>query len=211
MNDREEILNRLRAHERPANRPPAWRSGRHFDDLATRFAQSLSAVDGEVHRANSLDAAIDLLGGILTDLDARRIAVNAEPPLDILDLASLWPALEWLRASEASEQDLRDFCASADVGISGADAALAETGTVVLSSGPGRSRLVTLLPPTHLALVPESCLTPDIFSWTAARGGDMPASITLVSGPSKTADIEQTLAIGVHGPKRFIAVLYRDR
>ncbi len=99
-------------------------------------------------------------------------------------------------------------CAQADVGVSGADAALAETGTVILRSGSGRSRLVTLLPPIHLALVPVKCLQPDLFTWIADREGPLPAGLTLVSGPSKTGDIEQTLAIGVHGPKRFIVVLY---
>ena len=100
--------------------------------------------------------------------------------------------------------------------MSGVDAALAETGTVVVSSGPGRSRLTTLLPPVHLALAPTSSLTNDIFTlvktstWRAARGGEMPAAMTLISGPSKTADIEQTMAIGVDGPKRFIVVLYDD-
>jgi L-lactate dehydrogenase complex protein LldG len=106
--------------------------------------------------------------------------------------------------------DLKAVCAAADVGISGADAALAETGSVVISSGPGRSRLATLLPPVHVALVSTTLLTSDLFTWTAARQGDLPANVVLVSGPSKTADIEQVLAIGVHGPKRFIVVLYDD-
>ena len=79
---------------------------------------------------------------------------------------------------------------------------------MVVSSGRGRSRLTSLLPPVHLALVPTSSLTTDIFTWTAARQGQLPASLTLISGPSKTADIEQTMAVGVHGPKRFIVVLY---
>jgi L-lactate dehydrogenase complex protein LldG len=70
--------------------------------------------------------------------------------------------------------------------------------------------MATLLPPVHIALVPESRLTADLFTWTAARQGPLPANVTLVSGPSKTADIEQTMAIGVHGPKRFIVVLYAD-
>ncbi len=104
--------------------------------------------------------------------------------------------------------DLRAFCAGADAGLTGADAALAETGTLVVSSGPGRSRLVSLLPAVHIALVPTACLTADLFTWTASRGGGMPASITLISGPSKTADIEQVMAIGVHGPKRLVVILF---
>jgi L-lactate dehydrogenase complex protein LldG len=109
-----------------------------------------------------------------------------------------------------SEEAWRDFCAGADAGLTAVDAALAETGSLVVSSGPGRSRMVSLLPPVHIALVPASSLTPDLFTWTAARGQAVPAALTLISGPSKTADIEQTLAIGVHGPKRLIVILVEE-
>ena len=94
-----------------------------------------------------------------------------------------------------------------DAGIT-SGRAVGRTGTVVISSGPGKSRLVPLLPPVHIALASTSSLTTDLFTWTAARGQAMPSSLTLVSGPSKTADIEQTMAIGVHGPKRLIVILY---
>jgi L-lactate utilization protein LutC len=79
-----------------------------------------------------------------------------------------------------------------------------------VSSGPGRSRLATLLPPVHIALVPTSRMTTDIFTFTAARQGELPANMVFISGPSKTGDIEQTMSIGVHGPKRFIVILYED-
>ncbi|MCS6844326.1 MAG: lactate utilization protein [Caldilineales bacterium] len=153
--------------------------------------------------------ALDLLDRLLADLAVRRAVVNAEPPLSDLDLAGRWPAIAWHVVGRTAG-DLRAFCAAADVGLSMADAALAETGTVVVSSGPGKSRLATLLPPVHIALVPATRLTADLFTWTAGRTVPLPANVVLISGPSKTADIEQTMAIGVHGPKRFIAVLYSD-
>ena len=62
-----------------------------------------------------------------------------------------------------------------------------------------------------MALAPTSCLTADLFTWVAGRKGEWPAALTLISGPSKTSDIEQTLVTGVHGPKRFIVILYQDR
>ena len=207
MTDREQILASLHQHQRAVTHPPAWETRRRFDDLAERFTASLTAGAGEVHRAVNLAEALDILGQVLVELPARMVAVNAEPPLDGIDLAARWPDVEWLVAGP-SGTDLRAFCAAADVGITGVDAALAETGTIVVSSGPGKSRLVSLLPPVHIALVPTSSLTVDLFTWTAARGGAMPASVTLISGPSKTADIEQVMAIGVHGPKRLIVILY---
>lgn len=209
MTDRDQILAALRQQARPVTHPPAWRSQRTFDDLAQRFADALTAVAGEVRPAGSLAAALDVLADVLDDLQATQVAVNAEPPLDSIDLASRWPAIAW-HIVDQTPGDLRAFCVEADAGLSSADAALAETGTIVVTSGPGKSRLVTLLPPVHIALVPASRLTTDLFTWTASRSAALPANVTLVSGPSKTADIEQTLAIGVHGPKRLIVILYDD-
>ena len=209
MTDRDDILNRLRAQEREATHPPAWRSRRRFTSLADRFCASLTAAAGEVRRAESLAEALRELEQLLEEIGPQRVAVNDEPPLASLDLPSRWPNLQWHVVGQ-SDGDLRAFCASADIGISGAEAALAETGSIVIRSGPGRSRLVTLLPPVHIALIATSKLTADLFTWVEGREDDLQSSITLVSGPSKTADIEQTLAIGMHGPKRFVVILYDE-
>lgn len=209
MTDRDQILTTLRQQARAVSHPPAWQSRRQFDDLAERFDASLAAAHGEVHRAGSLTEALDLLGYVLAGLGAKRVVVNAEPPLAGVDLAARWPGIQWRVAGQESD-DLRAFCAAADAGVTSVDAVLAETGTVVVSSGPGKSRLVPLLPPVHIALAPTPKLTTDLFTWTAGRGGAIPSSLTLISGPSKTADIEQTMAIGVHGPKRLIVILYQD-
>ncbi len=207
MGARREVLQRLRATRRAVNHPAPWKSRRHFDDLAERFAQALTAAHGEVWRAADLDEALERLGAFLAEIGASRVIVNHEPPLDGLDFPARWPHIEWFVVGQ-TPGDLRAFAASADVGISGAQAALAETGTVVVCSGPGRSRLTTLLPPVHVAFVPVARLTVDLFTWVAdRRPNPMPANVVFVSGPSKTADIEQTLAVGVHGPTRFIAVL----
>jgi L-lactate dehydrogenase complex protein LldG len=207
MTDRDQILTTLRQQARTVAHPPAWQTRRQFADLTERFTASLIAAHGEVHRAGSLAEALDLLDHVLAGLGAERVAVNAEPPLDGVDLGARWPQIEWRVAGQEGD-DLRAFCAAADAGVTGVDAALAETGTIVVSSGPGKSRLVPLLPPVHIALAPTSRLTTDLFTWTAGRGGSIPSSLTLISGPSKTADIEQTMAIGVHGPKRLIVILY---
>ncbi|MCZ6633460.1 MAG: lactate utilization protein [bacterium] len=205
MSGREEILGRLRNLAREAELPPVWQSKRAFEDLAVRFTDSLTAVKGEVRRAESLDRAWQEVGDILEEVGAQAVVANNEWQAE--DFTRRWPKCEWHIVGH-TEGDLRSFCARADVGLSGAEAALAETGSIVVESGPGKSRLSTLLPPIHVALVSTSCLVPDIFTWTAARSGKMPANVTLISGPSKTADIEFTLTIGVHGPKRLIVVLY---
>jgi L-lactate utilization protein LutC len=160
-----------------------------------------------------LEEALGAAGDILVKIDARNGILNRQAPFNRLNLSAQWPGVNWRVAGTCEGDgidDFRAFCAQADIGISRAEAALAETGTVVVHSGPGLSRLTALLPPIHLVLVPSSCLTTDIFTWTSSRHGVPPAALTLISGPSTTGDIEQTLTTGVHGPKRFIAILYDD-
>jgi len=209
MSAREDILGQLRGQMRGTSPLPAWRTHRHYEDLAGQFEIALTAAGGEVHRIDGLENTIERAMGLLRQLEASRVVVNGEPPLAGLDLSAFGQDIEWFVVGQTTG-DLRAFCAAADVGLSGADGALAETGTVIISSGPSKSRLATLLPPVHLALVPTSCLTTDIFTWTDGRQAAPPANVTLISGPSKSADIEQTLSTGVHGPKRFIVLLYDD-
>ena len=207
MNARAEILNRLRSKARAEILPPAWSSKRAFTDLAARFTESLTAAKGEVRRAESLDSAWREIDTILHEVQARAVVANDELPLNGVALTQRWPDCEWHIVGQTTG-NLRQFCAQADLGLSGVEAGLAETGSLIVSSGAGKSRLATLLPPVHVAMVPVSCLMPDIFTWTAQRSEKMPTNVTLISGPSKSADIEMTLTLGVHGPKRLIAVLY---
>lgn len=215
MSAREEILARLRQREHALPKPGPWASRRNFPDLAAQFERALTAVHGEVRRAPDLDAALAALDGLLGELGAGPVVANGEAPFDAIDGQERLPSYEWLALGPFARRsytadELRAFCTTAVAGVSGAAAALAETGSVAIHSGPASSRMATLLPPVHIALVPESRLTADLFTWTVARQGPAPANLTLVSGPSKTADIEQTMAIGVHGPKRFIVILYAN-
>jgi L-lactate dehydrogenase complex protein LldG len=204
MNARDDILGRLKQAQRDEPMPLPWQSRRDFPDLRERFAQALTAAKGEVHHVESLAAAYELTNHLLRQLEAENVVLNDERPLHNL------PRLPHITYHQVGQEDgqLRDFCANADVGLTSADAGLAETGTIIVTSGPGKSRLASLLPPVHIALVPISTLTTDLFTWAAAFNRQLPANLNFISGPSKTADIEQTMAIGVHGPKRFIVILY---
>ncbi len=100
------------------------------------------------------------------------------------------------------------------VGITGADAALADTGTLALRSGPGRPRLASLSVRTHIALFTPEQLHASWAAWWAtlsdcAEWVSGASNLTLISGPSRTADIEMTLTVGVHGPREVIA-FYMD-
>ncbi|GAP63843.1 hypothetical protein ARMA_2266 [Ardenticatena maritima] len=208
MSARNRMLNRLRRHLRATQHPEPWQSRRHFDDLSTRFTEALTAAGGEVIRVATYDEARTRLLALLDEIHANRVALNDEPLLRRLALPEhAQRPIEWHIVGD-DQNALRTFCAHADVGITAAECALAETGTVVVQSGRGKSRLVSLLPPVHIAVLTSDQLTTDLFTWAEHhRPTHMPANLVFISGPSKTADIEQTLAIGVHGPKRFIALL----
>ncbi len=98
-----------------------------------------------------------------------------------------------------------------DVGVTGAQAAIAETGTLVLESERERHRLASLLPPVHIAILnaADICLSLGEALRLVRRDGStaMSRTITFITGPSRTADIELTLAIGVHGPKELYVIV----
>ncbi|HYV03597.1 MAG TPA: lactate utilization protein, partial [Blastocatellia bacterium] len=100
----------------------------------------------------------------------------------------------------------------ADIGITSVDYALAETGTLVLRSGAGRARSVSLLPPVHIALLKPDQIVPgldQLFPMLARDQlvGRLDSALTFITGPSRTADIELTLVVGVHGPQELHVIL----
>lgn len=209
MDARKEIFGRLTLQASGVDFPSPWKSKQNFLNLPDRFKAALNAVKGEVHLAADLDEAWRIVADLFLELNPQKVVATDEPPLNHIILHERFREQEWFIVGKTGS-DLRAFCATADVGLTSADAAFAETGSVVVSTGPGRNRTASLLPPVHIALVPTSKLLPDIFSWTETHRGEFPSQVVFISGPSKTADIEQTLVVGVHGPKRFIVILYSD-
>lgn len=129
-------------------------------------------------------------------------------------LAAAWPAegtqlMPYDRPVEAFKEELFQ---GVDAGFTGTVGGVAETGGLLLLPGPAEPRLLSLVPPVHIALLRASTIQ-DTF-WSAVKalgwGRALPPNALMISGPSKTADIEQTLAYGVHGPKRLIVVLVDD-
>ncbi len=91
--------------------------------------------------------------------------------------------------------------AEADLGVTGAFAALAATGTVIVRSGPGMPRSVSIVPPAHLALVPQSVLVPDLGTFLRTLSRPLPSALHAVTGASSTGDIEFVYVKGAHGPR----------
>jgi L-lactate dehydrogenase complex protein LldG len=129
-------------------------------------------------------------------------------------LAATWAPggpqlLPYDRPVEAFKEQL--FTA-VDAGFTGTVGGIAETGGLLLTPGPAEPRLLSLVPPVHIALLRASTIQDSLWSAVKALGWgrSLPPNALLISGPSKTADIEQTLAYGVHGPKQLIVVLVDD-
>jgi L-lactate dehydrogenase complex protein LldG len=99
-----------------------------------------------------------------------------------------------------------------EVGVTEAQAGIAETGTLVLDSSVERNRLVSLVPPVHIAILDASRIYATLGETLAMlQGGDeVSPAITFVTGPSRTADIELTLAIGVHGPQELYVIVVQN-
>lgn len=178
MNARELILSRLGVGEAPLDRAPAVgprELGRLSDDeLWALFAQRLEALGGGVAG-----------GEVLEGLAGQAVCFDAD-------------AGEWLPLDARSADPWE-----AEIGVTVADWAIAETASLLLSAGPGRQRLTSLTPPHHVALVrPGTMLATldEAFARLDAR------TSVLVTGPSRTADIEGVLILGVHGPGSLTVV-----
>jgi L-lactate utilization protein LutC len=117
--------------------------------------------------------------------------------------------LPGVRTGIVDREELREVCATADVGITSADYALADTGTLVMIASPQEARLVSLLPPAHIAVVPRDRILTglDELFTLAPLPADATSSMVLITGPSRTADIEQILVRGVHGPGQITVVI----
>ncbi len=104
----------------------------------------------------------------------------------------------------------RELAAEAKVGISQMDWALANTGTLVQHADEVDKRLVSTLPPLHIALVSSAAILPDLPALLSRVDPRNSAYLSFITGPSRTADIERVLTIGVHGPERLIIVVVDD-
>jgi L-lactate utilization protein LutC len=92
-------------------------------------------------------------------------------------------------------------------GVSQAIYGLADTGSVVLASSPDESRAASLLPDVHVTLLGEDRILPGLEELFAALGAALPSALAIVTGPSRSADIEQMLTVGVHGPGEVHVVI----
>lgn len=178
------------------------------DNPLERFRLRLEAVAGVYVPARGTEEMLAAIEEILRRTGARTVAGSDSPRVAAL----LGEACERAGAELIEDPDPRALF-ECDVGVSTAQLGIAETGTLVLESTRERHRLVSLIPRVHVALLRSDRICDSLGEALArvrdgAGEGEVPsAAITLVTGPSRTSDIELTLAIGVHGPQELHVIV----
>lgn len=196
----------------PVPLPEIGQTGRQVtadDDLEACFAKAATAAGMTVHRVSPATWVEELVQ-LLRRLAVGNALVAAQ---DGSALPEAQAAALGRRLSAAGVDVLTDLgddtLFSVDVAVTGVSAGIAETGTIVATSGPGLARGSSLIPPLHVAVLLAEQIVPDLHDYSALLGatGTLPAGVHLISGPSKTADIEGILVTGVHGPAQVHILL----
>ena len=206
MSSRDNILRRLRAAHTPEMDVPLGErqvmvpmDGKALRDEFIRQVRALSAtLVPAADDQEALDAILEVIG--------EDRAILAWDPADI-PLPGLADALQQAGISIAEPRD-----DSVRVGITGVEAALAATGSLIISAKPGRPRTASLLPYVHIAVLREAQLLPHFEAWIAQQAADTAGfrrigNHVIITGASRTADIAMELVLGAHGPAQLVVVL----
>jgi L-lactate dehydrogenase complex protein LldG len=203
VTDRAAFLDRLRerlAVPAPENLPhplvpvdgvPAIEYNLDLSDLVAAFERGATAVGAHVRRAPAADVVAEVLSatGARTAVVAGDVHVSLPPWVEVLPF------------------DSPVSCERADLGITGAAYGIAATGSLVLHAGEAGGRTASLLPPVHLALLSVDRLLADagaLFRRLGERFPEgLPSQLVFVTGPSRSADIELEVTVGVHGPREL--------
>jgi L-lactate dehydrogenase complex protein LldG len=202
MKARERILARVRTarqtgDETIGNTPVSYPRPATGADLSSHFAVGATRLGSEV-------AHVDQLSAVPATV-AHYLAAAKLPPQ-----AVCWPQLANLPwAAHGMQIEVRAARGDDLIGVTATFCAVAETGTLMLLSGPLTAATVSLLPETHIAVVTRAEVVPTMeAAWARLRAaGGMPRAVNFISGPSRTADVEQTVTLGAHGPRNVLVVL----
>jgi len=175
-------------------------------ELVERFAEVLTAVGGTPHGPLAVEEALDLLVQLARErAGGAAVAVSTgDPVMQKLGVAERLAAAG-MDVLTPDDVFWRERLAEAGVGVTGAVAALAASGSVGVACGPGAPRATSLVPPAHICLVFRGTMVEDLAEglrrFAATDGAaELPSNLVWVSGPSRSADLELVLTIGVHGP-----------
>ena len=184
-------------------------------DLVAQFTRELEALAVTVHHEADDRAATARVLALLDERGASRVLawdpewLNCPGLSEAIDAHGIVREPCWLPAGAAERRARLAAIDDVRVGLTGALAGLADTGSLALVSGPGRGRIASLLPPMHVAVLRADQIVPSFGACLAAHPhiADEGSNLVLITGPSRTADIERTLTRGVHGPGHVHVVI----
>jgi L-lactate dehydrogenase complex protein LldG len=184
------------------------RESQSSQQLSQQFESMISKVKGEVIRT-SQDDLEEIIQAVLEKKGIKRLLLSPESPYT----ESFGSLLDEIRLYDEAIENWKDILFNdIDASITSTLGGVAETGTLVLWPSVAEPRLMSLVPPIHIAILYECQMQPTFWHFLHHHkwSEGMPTNALLISGPSKTADIEQTLAYGVHGPKELVVVLVAE-
>jgi L-lactate dehydrogenase complex protein LldG len=200
------ILQQLRQRlDAPPRGPAVARAALDQTARVALFCQWAEANNATVARVSAAGVPAEIAAYLARNNLPAKAAMAPGPQLDAYDWAGQKMLALRRGVAEASDQ----------VSITGAFAGIAETGTLVMTSGPEHPVTLNLLPDTHIVVLRESDVVggyEEVWAQLRARYGKdhMPRTVNTITGPSRTADIEQTIELGAHGPRRMHIVVVRD-
>jgi L-lactate dehydrogenase complex protein LldG len=189
------------------------------EDLCDRFAAEAEAVGGVVHVVDDLNGARSVVGSVVAAAGSSQALCWRHELLVRLGLDDLLAArniqrLDYVALAALPPAQRQERLLACQVGITSCNWAIAETGSLMMWSGPGRERVASLLPPVHVAVVERKQIVPDLMDAMAAlsQAGHrrLPSNVVLITGPSKTGDIELQLTTGVHGPGTWHVIVIKQ-
>ena len=207
---RDEILARIRAAlQKPDEHPaaePNWDAKLYSDAEATdwviQFSEVFESRGGKFHFIESADAFYEQAAALVQERGWKRIACYDKT------------LQKWLEAAQVPYDGTDKQLLEVEASFTFAEGLVARTGSVLISSGLGGGRRLSIFPPVHVVVAFASQVVPDIAEGLAylrqLHPDNLPSLITLVTGPSRTADIEKTLVLGAHGPKEIHVMLIDD-
>jgi L-lactate dehydrogenase complex protein LldG len=189
-----------------------------WPETLERFRLEFERVAGVFHRVSHITDVAPVIGAIASQRGAQRL-VSWHPRALGAELGGALAGqglqVDVMPGEPVNEgrPELRERIAAGEIGLTGVDVAIAETGSLVLVSGVGRPRSTALLPPCHVAVFDRTALVESLQQmglvlevWHAGTAAERGAAIHIITGPSRTADIELTLTRGVHGPGEVHAI-----
>jgi L-lactate dehydrogenase complex protein LldG len=183
-------------------------------NLARRFQNEIIELKGEIYFEPDSEVVSERLKALLSDLNPKSCVAWDRKEFSHCPLDWLWHSGKCLPFDISAAERWKQVSREADVGITSADFAVAETGSLLLTASPSRPRSASLLPSCHIVLLRGNRIVPTLEDalerYFEQAGPQLPSALLLITGPSRTSDIENDLSIGVHGPGRLIVVVDRS-